>query len=470
MDKLNKYSHIGEEQPLIELPQLIFLLVIFFSFMIGLSLLVLPWVMVAGLLLIVAVMFGIFLNPYIGLLVFLVGALMHPAQLIGGVAADLRLARNLAFIMIFAWGIHIAVYRDFKFIKTKQYFFLGGFTLMMFLSTFRYFDFSFPQFTELIKLIILYLMVVSLIRTEKQLWVLIWFIVGLGFVTAMIGIYQQMHHIGMYDPYEGILRITGTSIDPNDYAMHIVIVFPIVIALLLNSRNVFLKVFLMLTAVILILNIAFTYSRGGVAGFFVISFLIIAKGGFSAKFKGAVAIFLLLAIVIGLPFIPQKYWNRLESMTNLNDPSLTNRFESWNGGLRMMRQHPVKGVGLGVFQYEYSEIAHTEPGYKVKIPRFAHNSYIQVGAETGILGLVFFIGLIFLSVKSLFSSAKIFQGKDRYDLCNLSRFLAVSIFGYMVCGMFLTQAFLTIFWIIAPLSVFLYDYALSYKPERIANG
>ncbi len=454
MRKLDK-PYWEEEKPLIEFPTLVLWAIAFFSLSLGFMLLIFPWYIGLGFFIVLCLTIGVFLNPYVGVLIFLVGSLLHPTQFIGEAVAGFHLARNLAFLMLLTWLFHIIIYRDFKIVKAPQNFFVFGLGIMMFISTFRYFDYSSPHFLELLKLLILYFMVVNLVKSEKQLHVIIWFLIGLALFATFVGIYQYTHNIGMYSAEDGILRITGTALDPNDFAMHLVILIPLTFALFLSYKSIFIKIILAFLFILSILNIIFTFSRGGFVGLAVVLGLSTLVMIVQKKIKIAFIIFgLIVALVISL-FVSQEYWQRIGSIVNVREASIAARLESWKAGLKMMKDHPFKGVGLGVFQYEYSSISQTDPGYKVKVPKYAHNSYIQVGAETGILGLLFFLGLIYFTFRDLFIASKFFKEQQRINFFNLSQFLIISLAGYVVCGMFLTQAFLTMFWIISPLAIVL---------------
>ena len=65
------------------------------------------------------------------------------------------------------------------------------------------------------------------------------------------------------------------------------------------------------------------------------------------------------------------------------------RLVLWSDAYDLIRSHPVAGVGLGRFRYE-SDTARTDPD-----ARWAHNEFLQLGAETGIAGGVL-ICLMFL--------------------------------------------------------------------------
>ena len=74
----------------------------------------------------------------------------------------------------------------------------------------------------------------------------------------------------------------------------------------------------------------------------------------------------------------------------LVDATLTERRAAlWHEALVMMGEHPVTGVGLGGFQ------ALSPTAQMDRDARWAHNSFLQHGAETGVLGLLL-LGWLFL--------------------------------------------------------------------------
>lgn len=468
-DKYKKdTSFQQEERPIIELPQLIILGIIFLSFCFGVGLIIFPWYIIPGIFIVFAIVIGIFLNPYIGILIFLMGAIIHPAQIIGESVAGFHLARNLAFLMLFAWLFHILVYRDFGMIKSRQNWFVLGFGVMMLCSSLRHIDFSFPNFVELLKLLILYFMIINLVKKPKQVFLIVWFLIFLGLIAGVIGVYQYFNNIGLYSPEDGVLRITGTSLDPNDYAMHLVMIFPLLISLFFIVRNVIIRLILITTSILLLSNIIFTFSRGGFVGLGVVILFSFIMLIIQKRIKPVGVMILLISFILLLFFIPATYWTRMLTTLNPSEASASARLESWKAGLNMMKDHPIIGVGLGVFAYEYAlraSIATDE--FKVKIPRFAHNSYIQVGAEIGVIGLTFFLLLIFFSFRDISKAQRIFREKNEIALSDICQFLGVGLIGYAVCGMFLTQAYLTMFWIVVPLVVAMKEIALTIStPEE----
>ena len=56
--------------------------------------------------------------------------------------------------------------------------------------------------------------------------------------------------------------------------------------------------------------------------------------------------------------------------------------------LKIIKEHPLKGVGLGSFSLKES--------------RYSHNSYLQIWAETGIIGFMLWLVIVFLFLKKFF--------------------------------------------------------------------
>lgn len=461
-----KPSLIHEERPIIEFPQLLKVGIVFLAFCMGIGFLIFPWYIPLGVFIVVVFIMGVFFSPYIGILIFLMGALIHPAQIIGESVAGLHLARNLAFLMLFAWLFHILVYRDFGMIKSRQNWLVLGFGIMLLCSSLRYFDFSFPNFVELLKLLILYFMVINLVKKPKQVFIIVWFLIFLCLITSVIGVYQYFNNIGLYSPEDKVLRITGTSLDPNDYAMHLVMVFPLLISFFFIARNIIMRLILVMTSILLLSNVIFTFSRGGFVGLGVVIFFSFIILIMQKRIKPIGAMALLFSFILLLSFIPARYWTRMLTILNPSEASASARLESWKAGFNMMKDHPIIGVGLGAFPHEYAlraSLAADE--FKVKIPRFAHNSYIQVGAEIGVIGLTFFLLLILFSFRDILRAQRIFREKNEVVLSELCQFLGVGLMGYAACGMFLTQAYLTMFWIVVPLIVAIKEIALKINTE-----
>ena len=86
-------------------------------------------------------------------------------------------------------------------------------------------------------------------------------------------------------------------------------------------------------------------------------------------------------------------------------PQQTNiqRIFIWQRTLEMIRDHPIRGVGIGNFKIEYPRyrsVAEREiSGGRTRIER-THNDFLQIAAETGIIGISAFLWIVVLSLRN----------------------------------------------------------------------
>ncbi|OGS17535.1 MAG: hypothetical protein A3J83_03070, partial [Elusimicrobia bacterium RIFOXYA2_FULL_40_6] len=116
--------------------------------------------------------------------------------------------------------------------------------------------------------------------------------------------------------------------------------------------------------------------------------------------------FVLISLFI-LPFeksIPGLLINRSAPAFNLEEGSTKSRLLIYESALRMIKDSPIMGKGIGVFGFHYPDYlskvmerkAHT---VNIEEVTEAHNEYLQVWAETGIFGLMIFLSIIVLYFK-----------------------------------------------------------------------
>ena len=124
---------------------------------------------------------------------------------------------------------------------------------------------------------------------------------------------------------------------------------------------------------------------------------------------------LLVAIVgIGYAFTSnQAYIARFESTFNIStDGSNLGRIYVWEADKQMIMDHPVTGVGPGLWQKTYRE--HYKLKQETQDLGHSHNNLLQIASESGLLGLVGFLGFsIFMFCKSLKHYVKT---RNPYDL------------------------------------------------------
>ncbi len=131
-------------------------------------------------------------------------------------------------------------------------------------------------------------------------------------------------------------------------------------------------------------------------------------------------------VVWGFSTQPQ-YVARFESITNTTtDGSNLGRFDVWTSSINMFKDHPVTGVGIGQWRtiYEASYRLPTENQHLYH----AHNNFIQLLGEVGLLGLLGV--LIFYGSIIVDNFVVWFKNRDPYSLCAMIAVICyVFVFG-----------------------------------------
>lgn len=150
--------------------------------------------------------------------------------------------------------------------------------------------------------------------------------------------------------------------------------------------------------IITVLALLLSQSRGAWFGF-------IGMLGCISLFNRKLLIIVLVIIVLAAiifnasPVLKDRLSSAFSPERNID------RIYIWQSSLKMMRDYPVFGVGAGVFFHLYEAYAMpgSEPWGNIA---YAHNIFLNVGTEFGLLGLALFLPLLAIVLYMSFSLAK----------------------------------------------------------------
>lgn len=392
-------------------------------------------------------------NLLVGLIVFLAIALLFLFP-VPETVRRLHLTLSLAMVTLFGLLMRMMTSREFELTKSSQNYFILGFVMMASFAGLPYIKGNYLGFLEVWKVATLYFLVANLVKKRSHIVVMSWALIILATVLSLTSMILYMGGTRMWQS-ERMLRVGGA--DPNDFSMFLLMVLPLSLSLLENSRSKLVKGFLVTIFATLILSAFFTRSRGGSIGLAIVLLILISGGFFQKPRKWALPISTILIILILLPFIPSEYWERMKTLTDFSDPSIRARLEAWRLGLYMISQHPFLGVGLGNFSKNVTRLAPLTPGIRVIRSGVAHNAYISIAAETGIITLFFFLLIIISAFRSLRKNQGLFQERGDFLLSSLCRSLLIGLIGYTVSTMFLSQELSRSAWILFGLAAAMED-------------
>ncbi|MBU5670170.1 O-antigen ligase family protein [Peptoniphilus sp. MSJ-1] len=261
----------------------------------------------------------------------------------------------------------------------------------------------------------------------------------LGIIQYFTGVQMRPEWLDTENNTDIAVRVYSVFFNPNILAEYLVLLTPIAVGMTWYTKSLRKKFLFAASTGLLLLCILMTLSRGGWVGiaFAALSFVLLVDKRL-----------LLLGIPIGiggLAFLPQKVIDRLVSIGSTVDSSNLYRIKIWDITMDVIRDNFIAGVGFGYvpFKDTFERYIRTMPIYH------AHNTYLEITAEIGIVGFIFFMLLLLATLK--YAYVHLVKSEDKY-FKYLGAGLFSSIIGIMGHG--LVEHFLYIpriiftFWII----------------------
>jgi O-antigen ligase len=221
--------------------------------------------------------------------------------------------------------------------------------------------------------------------------------------------------------------------DANDYATFAVTAIPFGVYFLHSGRSTSVRLFG--TAALAILGVGFVRagSRGGFLALIAVCAFIVFRYSAIAFSRRVVAAGLVALVVLFAA--SEQFWNQMTTIVSDSDYNYTEetgRMQIWERGVGYMLDSPVFGVGPQNFQTAEGTLSPFADRAQMGRPvgwNAAHNSYVQIGAELGIPGLLLLIAIIASTIRALWRGSALAQA------------LAASLIGFAVGAFFLSLAY-----------------------------
>jgi O-antigen ligase len=244
--------------------------------------------------------------------------------------------------------------------------------------------------------------------------------------------------------------------DANDFATFAVTAMPIGLYFLHASRRTLGRALAALALVVLALAFVRAGSRGGfIALAAVAGFVVLRYTGVALRWRMCAAAIVTL-VVMGTA--SDRYWEQMSTIlsdTDYNRTHESGRLQIWRRGVGYMLGNPVFGVGPQNFQAAEGMLSAFHDRQRLDIGvrwNAAHNSFIQIGAELGIPGLVMFVAFIAASFGLLRRASR--RGADSVDTRHraLTQALMAALIGFVVGACFLSLAYSEMLYTLAALA------------------
>lgn len=324
----------------------------------------------------------------------------------------------LVFVMFTFYLLHIIKKGEFSYKISPLNFPLFMFVLTAVSSLLINNNLEFNNLKEnfnLLSYFLIYFLVINNLRNKNSFYFC--FKIFL-IVASIVSIYLLIQYYKL-DPFlHDITTLTSTLGNQNYVANYLALVFPINFALFLILKNKKEKIFYTTVLIINYTGIIICHTRAIWAALF-FSFLFSVFLIFKFKIRNILkenkkwlillfSIFLIIAIIYSvdnpLNRSPISATERAVSVFDAQeqDKSLNQRFLTWQSTLNMIKDKPFFGSGIGSFKLNYlyyqADLLRQKPDYLKYYNKSAeaHNEYLQIWSEMGIIGLLFFLLFIYL--------------------------------------------------------------------------
>jgi O-antigen ligase len=311
-------------------------------------------------------------------------------------------------------------------------------------------------YTERLKALAIFFVVMNVLRTPQQLRFYILLILVAFALFPARGTLQNY-----VTGYTSMGRAVWNKVysNSNDLAAMTLLVLGLALAIAsVKTQNVWVRRAAAALVPVTLVVILLTQSRGVFIGLLV---------GFAPpllarvmKRPSAIAPVLVVLAVIAV-LVPGATWHRLGGITNLSETiagtdkegrppvkqskydewassSARQRFEILKTGMEIAASHPVLGVGIGCYREANAR-------YAPKLgERDAHNTYVSLAAEIGFPGLLLWLGLVGSVLMQVRRRRALIEADNRMmQVLWIER----ALIGYLVAGLFGTYAGLTLFYL-----------------------
>ena len=374
-------------------------------------------------------------RPYYGLLLYAWLSYMYPQSMAWSLGQSLPFAKSVAIATVL--GTVLNGVGDLSPLRRRE-------TVLM-ICLWSVFTFStifainpneaWPEWQDVSKLIIMALLGSTFLTDRKRMrYFLLVVAISLGFHGFKAGIFS------LTTRGENMVFGPGSSIleNNNNIGLALNMCLPLLWYVGREERG-YIRTILYEFFGLTIPAIMFTYSRASALTLPVVLLAIVVRGR-----NPLIPVALLVFVaVLAFPFIPQKFWERQETVIDYQaDTSAMSRIDNWKFCWRVALDRPLTGAGFKFFTPEM--VAVYSPEFLLTYGKTwdTHNIYFAMLGSHGFPGLLLFVSMIGFSLLSCIQISRTIR--DHPDLSwvrSYSRMVEVSFLALLLNGVFVNMEY-----------------------------
>jgi len=238
-------------------------------------------------------------------------------------------------------------------------------------------------------------------------------------------------------------RVGGPIGDPNDFAFFLLPAVALGLAVRRTARR---RWPWDAATVVVLVAVLGTLSRGSLVG--LAAMVVVALAAGMVRLRGTAALAAAVAAVAGLVAVtfPGLVSVSLHQKDFVAQQNVSERLDLWSAAAEMTVDHPVLGMGPGAFALRHGAFLTSLPDDVNHPLDVAHNTWLELSSELGVLGLVAFVAVLVVAFRQAWS-----VWRRRRD--PVAAAVCVALVGTAAAATFVTEQYYLPMWLLCALAV-----------------
>jgi O-antigen ligase len=293
-----------------------------------------------------------------------------------------------------------------------------------------------------ITLVLLTWIVSDYIWSERQLRVFAWLITGLAGALSAYGLLQIVtffNSLPDLETAEKLLPVTGSYVElvflqkrifatfvlPTSFSVFLAVSLPFSISLVLSEKKRWRRFLAMAIVALSLAALVQTKSHGGLAalgvGALVVLAIVFRRRGWPWVKIAVAFTMILLAVIALIVLVGVIRDNFLWDLSHTNSP-IKLRWHLWMAASQIFSLNTLSGVGSGNFSIALFPYV----GELVRPTKFAHNTYLQLAAEWGVIGAILCALIVLLLIRRI--TSRINNSEEKLSSVSLALMVSTCIY------------------------------------------
>jgi O-antigen ligase len=301
---------------------------------------------------------------------------------------------------------------------------------------------------------LIFIITASLLSTVRH----VYYAVGMFAFAILIGALIT-YMMGGYVDGRLVMDNGSRFADPNDLAQFLLLGLCFGMAYFKKDSPLHLKIGLPVGLGLILIAFLRTGSRGGFVGLMAVTVVLFLSSSGGRRLRAILAGLFIAALIFTV--VPQSIRARYayvfgvqDQNEDQGDASADARQELFWRSVRITAQHPLLGVGPGMFAVAENDLA-KDLGARRGMWHETHNMYTQVSSEVGIPAFLIFAALLYTIMKMLTRIYRLRGDPNPVvaEAARLAYWIRLAMIAFLVTGIFLSCAYTDLLFVLCGLTV-----------------